>query len=63
MPSKRRAEDDDDWGAEHPGEMAMGSISDLRHAEPRGRPFEPKRGPLGFDITPGQTKRKAKRKK
>lgn len=66
MPSKRPfGDDDDDWSeaAAHTGLMGYGSIHDLRHNDPKGRPFEPKRGPLGFDITPGQTRRKAKRKK
>jgi hypothetical protein len=32
--------------------MMAGSISELRSADPPGRPFEPKRGPLGFCIDP-----------
>ena len=66
MPSKRPiGDDDDDWSeaAAHTGLMGFGSIHDLRHNETKGRPFEPKRGPLGFDITPGQSKPKRKRKK
>lgn len=62
---KRRAYDDPDWceAAAHTGEMALGSICDLRHNEPKGRPFTKRYGPLGFDITPGQTAKKRKRKK
>jgi hypothetical protein len=65
MPSKRRNEyDDPDWceAAAHTGEMAMGCIADLRHTEPRGKPFVRRYGPLGFDITPGQTIKRKKRK-
>lgn len=66
MPSKRRGlDDEDDWreAPNHLGDMAMGSISDLRHTEPKGRPFTRRYGPLGFDITPNQTaKPKRKRK-
>ena len=51
---RRRSEDDDDWSeaASHAGEMMAGSINELRSADPPGRPFEPKRGPLGFCIDP-----------
>lgn len=63
---KRRLETDpeDDWreAPNHLGECAMGSIADLRHTEPRGKPFTRRYGPLGFDITPGQTKKKRGRK-
>jgi hypothetical protein len=57
---KRRLDDDDDWSEApaHHGLMQMGVIADLRHTEPRGKPFTRQYGPLGFDITPGQTKRK-----
>jgi hypothetical protein len=66
--SKRRGEySDPDWeeAAAHTGEMMQGSIVDLRHIEPRGRQFVKRYGPLGFDITPNQTKpiRKRKRRK
>ena len=67
MPKRFGVDDEDDWreAPNHAGEMAMGSIVDLRHTEPKGRPFTRKYGPLGFDITPGQTlkrNRKGKRK-
>lgn len=58
--------DDPDWAeaAAHTGEMMQGAISDLRHHEPRGRPFVKRYAKLGFDITPGQTiKPKRKRKR
>jgi hypothetical protein len=64
MPKRRSVVDDeDDWreAPNHAGEMAMGCIADLRHTEPRGKPFTRRYGPLGFDITPGQTKRKKRR--
>lgn len=67
MPSKPRPVGDDyeDWAecAPHTGGMMHGTVTDLRHADPKGRPFTKRYGPLGFDITPGQTKRKARKKK
>lgn len=65
MPKRRSlVDDEDDWreAPNHAGEMAMGVIADLRHTEPRGKPFTRRYGPLGFDITPGQTIKKRKRK-
>lgn len=67
MPSKRRVgDDDDDWSEApaHHGHMNMGCITTLRDSEPREKgQFRKIAGPLGFDITPGQTiKRRKKRK-
>jgi hypothetical protein len=56
---KRRSDDDDadpEW-AWHLGHFGMGHISQLSDKDPPGKPYEPFRGPLGFDITPGQDKR------
>ena len=66
MPSKRRGEyDDPDWceAAAHTGEMQMGCIADLRHTEPRGKPFVRHYGPLGFCIDPEAYRAKPKRKR
>lgn len=54
---KRRLEEDDDWSecAAHTGHMMQGAIHDLRHTDPKGVPFERKKYPIGFDISPGQT--------
>jgi len=45
--------------------MMAGSISELRSADPPGRPFEPQRGPLGFCIDPAayRVRRRAKKAK
>lgn len=65
MPSKPLVYDDPDWAeaAPHTGAMAFGSVHDLRHMDPKGRPFTKRYGPLGFDITPGQTAKKRKKRK
>ena len=65
MPRRRRSEDDDDWSeaASHVGEMMAGSINELRSADPPGRPFEPKRGPLGFCIDPAAYRRGGRTKR
>lgn len=65
MPKRPLVYDDPDWceAAPHTGEMGFGSVHDLRHAEPKGRPFQKRYGPLGFDITPGQSKPKKGRKR
>jgi hypothetical protein len=65
MPSKRSKYSDPDWeeAACHTGEMAMGSIADLRHTEPRGKPFVRHYGPLGFCIDPEAYRAKPKRKR
>jgi len=52
MPRRRRASDDESWAERHEGEAAIGSICELRSADPPGKPYEPKRGPLGFCIDP-----------
>jgi hypothetical protein len=54
MPRRRNEYDDPDWAeaAAHTGEMMQGSIHELRSADPPGKPYEPKRGPLGFCIDP-----------
>ena len=62
---KRRADDDDsdpEWVWSTAG-FALGHIGQLSEKEPVGTPYEKKRGPLGFDITPGQTKKKRRRKR
>lgn len=65
MPSKRRVgDDDDDWSEApaHHGHMNMGSITTLYDYAPREKgQFRRITGPLGFDITPGQTKRKKRK--
>jgi len=44
--------------------MMAGSISELRSADPPGRPYEPQRGPLGFCIDPAAYRvRRAKKAK
>ena len=54
MPRRKGEYDDPDWqeAAAHTGEMMQGSIHELRSADPPGKPYEPKRGPLGFCIDP-----------
>jgi hypothetical protein len=58
-------DDYEDWAecAPHTGSMMHGTVTDLRHAEPKGKPFIKRYGPLGFDITPGQTLRRKRRKR
>jgi hypothetical protein len=43
--------------------MGFGAIHDLRHAEPKGRPFQKHYGPLGFCVDPEAYKVKPKRKR
>lgn len=58
---KRRASDDDAWTELHAGDCALGSISELRSADPPGRPYEPIRGPLGFLEYAGNTLKRPQR--
>jgi hypothetical protein len=66
MPRRRGLDDEDDWNdaPRHSGEMGLGSISTLYDYAPSEKgQFRRIAGPLGFDITPGQTiKPKRKRK-
>lgn len=62
---KRRADDDDndpEWVWSTAG-FALGHIAQLNDKDPPGKPYEPVRGPLGFDITPGQTLKRKRRRK
>jgi hypothetical protein len=65
MPSRPLVYDDPDWceAPAHTGEMGFGAIHDLRHAEPKGRPFQKHYGPLGFCVDPEAYKVKPKRKR
>ena len=48
MPKRRASEPDEAYADRHEGDCSVGHISELRESHPPGRPFEPKRGPLGF---------------
>lgn len=52
MPKRRANDDDESWSDLHAGDCALGSIHELRETNTVGKPYEPKRGPLGFDIRP-----------
>lgn len=64
MPRRRGEYDDPDWKevGSHLGEAFSGSIHELRSNEPKGKPFEPVRGPMGFCIDPAAYRRKRRRK-
>lgn len=68
MAPRRKADEDDndpEW-AWHLGHFATGHISQLREKETRGAPFETNpqaMKTIGFDITPGQTRRRRRKKK
>lgn len=49
---RRSADDDEAWAEQTAGDCLIGHISELREANPPGRPFEPRRGQLGFCIDP-----------
>jgi hypothetical protein len=56
----RRSEyDDPDWAevGSHLGEAFGGSIHELRSNDPPGRPFEPRREPIGFCVDPAAYRR------
>jgi hypothetical protein len=65
MPRRKAGYDDPDWqeAAAHTGEMMQGSIHELRSADPPGRPYEPKRGPLGFCIDPAAYRADGRRRR
>jgi hypothetical protein len=52
VPRRRNASDDEAWADRHEGECAVGHICELRETNPPGKPFEPRRGPLGFCVDP-----------
>lgn len=58
---RRRASDDEAWADRHEGECGFGHINELREAHVTGKPFEPKRGPLGFCIDPAAYRPSTKR--
>lgn len=49
---RRRANEDDAWADRHEGECAVGQVHELREGNPPGKPFEPKRAPIGFCVDP-----------
>jgi hypothetical protein len=61
---RRRADDDDDesWADIHLGEAAMGSITELRTADPKGKPYE-RKVVMGFCIDPLAYRPRRRRKK
>lgn len=63
MPRRRASEDDEAWADRHEGDCSLGHISELREANPPGKPFEPMRGPLGFLEYDGDALRAPRKKK
>lgn len=65
MPRRRGEYDDPDWQevGSHIGEAFSGSIHELRSADAPGRPFEKRRGPLGFCTDPKAYATTSKRKR
>ncbi len=61
MPRRRSGDDEDAWADLHEGDMAMGQIHELREAHPVGKPFEPRRGALGFLEYDGDTLKNPRR--
>lgn len=59
--SRKKANDEDAWADRHEGECSIGHVSELREASPPGRPFEPRRGPLGFCVDPVQYRTRVRR--
>lgn len=60
---RRRASEDEAWADRHEGDCSLGHISELREANPPGKPFEPMRGPLGFLEWEGDSLRSPTRKR
>ena len=63
MAKPKRGNDDEAWAERHEGDCALGSIQELRSADPPGKPYEPRRGPLGFCVDPEAYKPKRRRKR
>ena len=65
MPKRRGGYDDPDWAevGSHLGEAFSGSIHERRSGDPPGKPFEPRRGPMGFCIDPAAYRPPVKRKR
>lgn len=60
---RRNADDDEAWADRTEGDCLLGSVAELREGNPPGRPFEPRRAPLGFCLDPAAYRSEGGRKR